>query len=556
MRCVVTIGVAFVLASASASEVPRIPPHAFNTCEIQKLADQLNPPARFKGYRAQFSCDKVNVSFEHKNGPEAMDMWIIRDNGKVAAVMPTAGFHGGWLYLLSWDPAALKKELTLPKERWHCDTQPGPSIRTEQFMPSKKWDSGESNAWHIADGGEKLVLIRAMRGDVKINEWELKYKGKVDEVSTFVLRVDPVFGYVVDATWETGVNPPVNSAQYCSLYPPYISNPWVDTHEIVLTCLPGSTGYTGHFNNHAAVGKCGSGGWSCRNLGFAAYLDTRTGWSVAMPAIGGEARLSVCNVHADQDFIVQWPANPTPDAEGFVRNTYQTRLCWLPPELTKHLREKVEIKFKDGRCVIIPAGKIEDFEDQPASVASMKPGMTFTEWPSATVADTEAHSGKKSLVVRGRVWPNLPQLVLKPNQKYRITAWIKVVGPTPEQKENARQDFVANVERQKAAHAKKMDKLRKDGKESEITEFKAPVWDDAAEAEGWISGDFYEWTPHSRERDRPIATTRVKEGEGWKQVSVDFVSEKWGPFSDLTFHCSNSGTAYVDDFLYEEVKEP
>jgi hypothetical protein len=52
-----------------------------------------------------------------------------------------------------------------------------------------------------------------------------------------------------------------------------------------------------------------------------------------------------------------------------------------------------------------------------------------------------------------------------------------------------------------------------------------------------------------------ISATRVKAGEGWKQLIVEFVSEKWGPFSDLTFHCSNNGTAYVDDFLYEEVKE-
>jgi hypothetical protein len=51
----------------------------------------------------------------------------------------------------------------------------------------------------------------------------------------------------------------------------------------------------------------------------------------------------------------------------------------LPPELNKYLREKAEIKFKDGRCVIIPVGKLEDFEAHPVSVASMKSGLTFTE---------------------------------------------------------------------------------------------------------------------------------------------------------------------------------
>ena len=446
MRYLAVIAIPAIAVTVLGADAPRIPPHAFNTCEIQKLVDELKPPARFKDYKAQFSYEKINVSFEHKNGPEAMDMWIIRDNGKVAAVMPTAGFHGGWLYLQTWDPAQTKAELNLPKERWHCDTQVGASIRTEHFMPSKKWGGGESNAWYVVDNGEKLVLVRTMKGDVNINEWEMKYKGKVDDVSTFVLRVDPVFGYVGDATWETGMNPALKSIQYCSLYPPYISNPWVETHEMVVVSPIGSTGYQAHFNNHAAVGKFRG---SCRNGGLAAYLNTKTGWSVAMPAIGGDAGLDVCNVHADQDFIVQWPTNLVADADGFTRFTYQTRLCWLPPELTKYLREKADIAFKDGRCVIIPVGKLEDFENQPASVASMKPGLTFTEWPGATISDTEAHSGKKSLLVHGRVWPNLPQLVLKPSQKYRISAWIKVVPPTAEQKEKAKKDFAANVARQK-----------------------------------------------------------------------------------------------------------
>lgn len=539
------------VSTAPASDPPRLPPHRFDNCEIQKLVGELTPPARFKDHRAQFTYEKITVEFAHRNGPEAMDMFIIRDQGKVAAVMPTSGFHGGWLYLQSWDPALLKTELSLPKERWHCDTQFGPSIRTEHFMPSKRWGSGETNEWHLVDGGQQLVLIRTMKGDVKIREWELNFTGKVDQVSTFVLRVDPVFGYVVDATWQTGLNPPIKEVQYCSLYPPYISNPWIVTHEMVVTSPVGSTGYQGHFNNHAAIGM--SSGRSCRDLGLVAYLDTTTGWSVAMPVIGGTARLGVCNVHADQDFLVSWPGQAVADAEGFVRHTYQTRLCWLPPELTQYLRTKAEIQFQDGRCVIIPVGRLEDFEDQPASVASAKPGMTFTIWPGATISDTEAHSGKKSLLVRGRVWPNLPQLVLKPSQKYRISAWIKVVAPTAAEKAAAQTAFAADVVRQKANHAKKMEKLRKQGKEGEITEFLEPVWDEAAVPEAWISGDLYEWTPHNPDRDRPITTNRVQAGQGWKHVSVEFLSAPWGPFSDLAFHCTNHGTAYVDDFLYEEV---
>jgi hypothetical protein len=99
-----------------------------------------------------------------------------------------------------------------------------------------------------------------------------------------------------------------------------------------------------------------------------------------------------------------------------------------------------------------------------------------------------------------------------------------------------------------------MAKLKKDGKEAEVTEFKEPAFVEPGPAEGYITGNYYEWTPHSNQWVLEQATNRVKEGEGWKEAVLEFTTPKWGPFIDPRFICNNGGTALMDDFLLAEVK--
>jgi hypothetical protein len=245
------------------------------------------------------------------------------------------------------------------------------------------------------------------------------------------------------------------------------------------------------------------------------------------------------------------------DANGMKRLKVQMRWGWLPPEVTKLVGDKMDVMFKGGQTVIIGLGAVENFEGEPSSTTSGKRGMTFTGGgANVPIVTGDAHSGNKAMQVRGLVWPNLPQLVLKPNTKYRLSAWIKVLPATAEEKQAMRDAWPKKVEEMRKAHEKKIAKLKKDGKESEITEFVEPAYEEPGPAEGYISGNYYEWTPHSGQWVLKQETNHVKEGEGWKEVSLEFTTPKWGPFIDPRFVSTNGGTALVDDFLLIPVAQP
>jgi hypothetical protein len=528
--------------------------------EVGDLIKELKVPARFAGHKAQFSVEQREFTFEQMNGPEKQNFWIIKDGSRYVAVVPFTGFHGGTIYLLTHDPAAAPTELKMPTERWHIDTAIGNSLRTDAMLPTKDWGKGDVSEWKVGEG--TLTLVRKFNGVASPDKWEdSKRKDvKIDTTNTFVLRVDPVLGYVVDATWDTANNPAPGNHQYCSLMPAGLSDPWPgrEPGQRVVTCPNGKPGYVGHYENHAAIGMSGGsfGGQGCRPGGFAAYLNETTGWSPMLALLAGTARYSICNVHADLDFIVPWPKELAADAEGMKRYQVAMRWGWLPPEITKHVWEKMEVMFQEGRTLIISVGTVEDFEQEPSSLACGKRGMTFTGGgASIPIVEGDAHSGKKALQVRGLVWPNLPQLVLKPNTKYRLSAWIKVLPATDEQKAALKAEWPKKVEGMRKAHEKKMAKLKKDGKEAEVTEFKEPAYVEPGPAEGYITGNYYEWTPHSNTWALEQATNHVKEGEGWKEAVLEFTTPKWGPFIDPRFISTNGGTALVDDFCLREVKE-
>jgi hypothetical protein len=104
------------------------------------------------------------------------------------------------------------------------------------------------------------------------------------------------------------------------------------------------------------------------------------------------------------------------------------------------------------------------------------------------------------------------------------------------------------------AHEKMMERLKKEGKEAEIAPFLEPVFEEPGPAEGYLTGHYYEWSPHSNQWVLRQETNRVKEGEGWKEAVLEFTTPKWGPFIDPRFICSNGGTALVDDFCLVEVE--
>ena len=76
------------------------------------------------------------------------------------------------------------------------------------------------------------------------------------------------------------------------------------------------------------------------------------------------------------------------------------------------------------------------------------------------------------------------------------------------------------------------------------------VWPGAPEA--YLSGRFYQWSPHSGQRLAEFKSNVAAPGEDWQKMALEFATPKWGPFIQLTFHAENC-TVYLDDFRFVRV---
>jgi hypothetical protein len=529
---------------------------SYDDSELATLVRTLKVPARFAGCRAAFSVEKRSFTFQHCQSPQAETFWVIRDGERYVGVVPFEGFHGGTIYLLTHDPARAPKTLPMPTERWHIDTAIGHALRTDQSLPTKGWNGGEASTWTVGDGGRTLTLSRTYKGEVNKKEWEDKKQGFVDTANTFVLHVDPHLGYVVDATWNNHERPARQRSEYCSLHPPGLSNPWPGaepgSHGVVCpTKAPGCVGYALNFLDAASLDPRLA---TCRDGGFVAFLNRITGWSPAMSLEGGSSTCGRCGVHQDMDLAVFWPEDLKPDADGLYRFTMRMRQCWLPPEVTEYVFRKMDVfKESEPRYVMLPLGRPVGFENQPYFNTEPVHGMLFPGRP--VISTAEAHSGRKSLEVRGHAWPNRPQVVLRPGAHHRLTAWMKVVPATAEQKAALRARWESSVARDRKKHDQLAANLRKEGKEAEVPQRVESAYQEPGPAEGYVAAHYHEWTPHpyGKQWVEEHYSERVKEGTGWQRLQMEFTAPKWGPFIDVSFFCTNGGTAYLDDFEFARI---
>lgn len=527
--------------------------------EVERLCAQLEVPARFAAHVPSFSLAPFERTFAFSDGPHTWRFMGIKDGARFVAYVPLEGAHNGIISLLTHDPALAPLAIPFPSERFHIDTAPGAGLRTDHFLAGKGWQEetrdGESSRWELAADARSVTLHRRFAGALTRSTWGHDLKAgplQVDHHGVFRIGCDPVHGYVVDARWTTGVSDPKRLGQYVSLVQASLSNPWVraGTPDLFVTCPRGGSGYLAHAHNHAAIGRIGGcPEWTLRDGGFVAFLDPG-GWSLAQVLRGADAKLGVCNVHADQDLIPHWPQDGIERRDGLQYHTVEVRQVFLPPEVTAHVRSSCRRLFTDQRAVILPLGDVVDFEDQPLSAGTHRIGLTWTTQPEISTA--AAHSGERSLRFRGLSWPNLPQIALKPGRAYRLDAWFKVEAATAADIDKLHADH-------ERAQADQLERWRKDAAKAKAAGMEAPPepvaepWREPGPAAAWCEGHLYKWSPHvSADRVLAQATGKVVAGSGWQRVELEFASPDWGPFIDIRFVCSGGGTAYLDDFSFRE----
>ncbi len=474
--------------------------------EIDDLAAKVKPEPRYAAYEPDFKAVTKHFTFHHAKGKvEERDLRLVMDGDKYVAAL-----RSGDIMLLAPCPDQAPTGLDfMPTGRLHLDTMPGPSLPTWQFLKPVRshgsfiyedgegGEKGEDGMVHPKDswegGGQTLTFVRQVVGDDR------------NVRHTFEFRVDPVFGYVVDGRYRIGLKdlPAGKKAGFRQgTFCPGCYVPWPEASVYERTVFTpdwtdGVVGYANNLMNMDRVdGNKSKTTW--RKNGFIGYLEKDTGWSFVRTRddSGGVPRMPVCNAHNDFHINIPFPEGLERADDGLFHMRFRHRLMGLPPALTEHVWNAMEMLTLGGPVPIVRIGVLEDFEDQPVALDRPVRGLVWTSHPPA-LSTEEAHSGKQSLVLVKTSWPNLPQVSLTPKTAYRLEAWMKPVG------EGVR---------------------------------------------GFVKGDFYEWSPHSREWLKEQQTSVAEGGKGWQHVVLDFETPAWDPFINIVFVVEGEGTVYLDDF--------
>ncbi len=503
--------------------------------EVDDLVEKIHPPKRFAHHEPALAVERASATYRFHSGPRTIDYFIVKDGPRVVALIDRPG---GTIKVLDFRPDHAPRRLQFSKDRPLIETLRGTALATGTYIPDK---AGEDPAhFQFTQGDGTLTLVRRFKGTHAFNRWAHHSKSPemIEATNTFVFRCDPVFGYVVEGMYETRVKPPPKELQYFSAATPGICNVWYGEDDVSRTVITPTykEGFEGYGLNFAAID------WSdndkskltVRDGGFGGFLNRATGWSPVNTIEGSTAKLVVCNAHADLDFVVPFPQDAV-GADGFSHIRIRTRLLALPPEVTRHVWDTMAMRFEGAERVMIRIGRLDDFEDQPLPLTCGVRALVSTGG-GPKISTEHAHSGRRSAVIpHGRFWPNLPQVPLEGGARYRLSAWIKLVPWTDEQREAAETKARERIAKRKAG-----------GKEAEPFEpFGRP--------QAYITADTYVSSPHHNKWIDRMRTDTVKPG-GWQQVTLKFTAAEWAPFVNFAF-VATAGTAYLDDFEFIKVGE-
>jgi hypothetical protein len=77
---------------------------------------------------------------------------------------------------------------------------------------------------------------------------------------------------------------------------------------------------------------------------------------------------------------VQWPKDLKPAENGLTYHTIRVRQMRLPPELTQRVWDCMKLRWTDAPIVVLPLGKVCDFEDQPLTSGVNAIGLTCADF--------------------------------------------------------------------------------------------------------------------------------------------------------------------------------
>lgn len=514
--------------------------------DIDKMERNIKPPQRFANYQPDWRVESRTFEFNYRDKTSRQTFEVVFDGDKFIALV-----RGGDIQLVARTPDDARATIDMPTERLHLDNLLGPSLPTWGFLKNvrthgsiyeelgdralinKCWEAGEQH----------LTMVRTQ-----------ELPGQSNDVR-FVFTVDPVYGYRIDAIYdilykekpEFDANQKLPAGTFTpGCYVPWAYQAWFD--RTVYT--PEKGGMTGWGNNLIAMDRSNRvdpRNFNWRDEGFIAYLPSPEDWSPCFTrkdGAGTTSKLNVCNAHNDFHITIPLSQAPLQQTETGYRLKFFRRLLSLPPEMTAYVWENMDMILQGRSSLVVKLGEEEDFEDQPVALTNAVRGLVWTGGGPEIVRGI-ARSGNQSVRIKGRSWPNLPQVSLLPGVRYRLEGWLKI---------EPWNDAQRVAEAREAA--RKSDSVKRAQLEERDHPLPPPVDWNEIQPGAYIGGDFYDWSPHTNPMREFIRTTRATiDNEEWQHVYVDFTAPDWGPFINIYF-MAEFCDALLDDFALRIIGLP
>ena len=439
--------------------------------EVDKLIEEVTPAAQFAGHTPNFTAEQEEFVFDSNDGQITRKLWVIKDGDLYVAIWHE---QASKLYVVAANPALASKEIEMPA-RYNTggntfDGKLGVRVTTFPYCYGFI-QAADKRKFNFSGGWETLTLTES-------SIWTKEHNTEAEYVLTF--RCDPVLGYVVDmdvrfkTDEERDGNENPFEPELVNLYPNHTfmqkmpDATW--RYEYTVYTPANSEKYVGWINDFSQSDP--ADGVRLRNGGFSSFLFDPQWQGPALTCTveeGINLRNATCNLQYDQHHLVSLPKRR--DINGYFKVGAKYRLVFLPPEVTRHIMDQVEITdWRSNDAFPIRVGETEDFEiNKSPKTAEYAKGYRALE-----LSEEEAHSGDKSFAIDGESRFRIDvKPVLEPNSTYMLEAWIKVVkGET-------------------------------------------------IETEAYLLAEPSQWMPKDVKLE-PYQSEGVKDDEGWKKITLEF----------------------------------
>jgi hypothetical protein len=320
--------------------------------ELARVAADAGLPPRWAGERPDFTAETRAFTFSGPQGPYRQTLTLIRDRGRIVAVVSPRP----QIELRTGDPARTEAELDLP--RYH---NAHTNIRMTTIPWVEGWGANGDELGGRAEGGGPAITWR---------QWQVWKPGnpKADRPGwcayAFTVRLDARLGYVIelDARWESqgnrkGTGPAtIDGFEYTNLLNGQMSSVWPERQRFARTVYTPQEGdaragsrFAG-WASHTWAGEISDDRERrprVRDGGLVGFLDRDGGvfLSTSSPAL--PLTLSTCNVWQDQHQHLDFPKRPDPD--GVFRLRWLARLAAPPATFSALVWDAMTVDDFAGR---------------------------------------------------------------------------------------------------------------------------------------------------------------------------------------------------------------